>query len=92
MGTRFCGARGSLCGTLAIGGSTRAVMSASPVTSAAGRSAGHSIRTTPDQGTPGVPGSRRYQEVRRHDVPIVNAGVRCPDRSAATTPACAAGR
>ena len=33
-----------------------------------------------------------HQEVRRHDVPMVNAGVRWPGRSAETTAACSAGR
>ena len=66
--------------------------SASWVTSAGGSSAEHSRRTTPDQGTPEVPGSCRYQELRRQEVPIVNAGVRWPGLSAATTAACSAGR
>ena len=81
-----------MCGLLANGGSSRVVRSASRMTSAEGRSAEHSRRTMPDQGTPGVPGSWRYQELRRHEVPIVNAGVRCPGIRAATVAACSLGR
>jgi hypothetical protein len=57
IGTRFCGARGSLCGALASGGCRRAVRSPRRVTSASGRPTGHSSRTTPDQGTPEVRGA-----------------------------------
>ena len=92
MGNRFCGARGSLCGALASGGSSRAVRSASAVACAAGRSAEHSSRTTPAQGAPWAPGSWRYQELRRHEVPIMNTGLRCPARSAPITAAGPAGR
>ena len=57
-----------------------------------GRSAEHSSRTTPDHSTPEMRGSWRYQEVRRHEVPMVNAGVRWPGRSAETTAAYPGGR
>src|ERR1039458_6918985 len=70
MGTRFCGALGSLCAVLASGGSSRAVRSASAVAWAGGRSAEHSRRTTPAHGAPAAPGSWRYQELRRHEVPM----------------------
>ena len=76
MGTGSAGARGSLCGELARDGRSRVVTSARRVTAPGSSSAEHSRRTVPDQGTPGAPGSCRYQEVRRHVVPIVNAGVR----------------
>ena len=67
-----------MCGALASGGSSRAVRSAEPG-HLGERQVGRAFE--PDDAGPGhagVPGSRRYQELRRQEVPIVNAGVRCP--------------
>src|SRR6266496_3977356 len=93
MGTRFWGARGSLCGADARLGSTWAVTSARATASAGGRSAEHSSRTTADQGARVAPdGSFKYQDRRSQDVPILNTGLRWPGPSEPTTSACAACR
>src|SRR6266536_4862290 len=49
-------------------------------------------RTPGAPGAAGAAGSRRYHELRRHEVPMVNTGQRWPGERAATTEACAAGR
>src|SRR6266496_4334035 len=50
------------------------------------------LRAPRTPGAPGAAGSRRYHELRRHEVPMVNTGQRWPGERAATTEACAAGR
>src|SRR5690606_34228588 len=92
IGTRFCGARGSLYGDDANRGSVTADRSASATAAGTGNSAGHSRRTMPDHGPPAGPGSRRYHEYACQIVPWRKTGERCPGASAVTTADRAAGR
>src|SRR4051812_1008320 len=92
MGTRFCGARGSLYEVEANRGSVTTDRSASATASTSGSSAEHSMRTTPAQGAPEVVGSRRYQAYRCQVVPTWKTGVRSCAFNAVTTAVSAAGR